>query len=413
MFPIRDTTPNERFPLITVLLIAANVAVFAYELALPPAELERLIVLNGIVPRRHLDPEWARAVQLPLLDGWPFLTSMFLHGGWVHLISNVWTLWIFGDNVEDRLGPLRYLVFYVAAGLLAGLLHAGTNAGSTIPTIGASGAIAGVMGAYFVLFPRAQVLTVVPILIYPVFITVPALLYLGFWFVTQVLSGAMTVGGTQAGGVAWWAHVGGFLAGIALLLLLRDRPPRTGRRGPAVVALLALVGLAGCDPGTKHWRDRLDHPDQHTSFLAALAVAERQPRFIRYGIRTLVYYTDDPLAWNRDGARRGLARLEAQRPKLLLEYLVLKGAQQPAVVRELLGVFERADGQLRRRTLELVREHGWSGPAELEQALVDAVRRDPDWRDELESELAAAADAPELAAFLERVARAPGAGGAS
>jgi membrane associated rhomboid family serine protease len=229
MFPLRDTIPRERAPVVTVLLIVASVAAFAFELSLAPERLGALIELNGLVPRRYTDPGWARATGFPGADPWPFLTSMFLHGGWLHLLSNVWTLWIFGDNVEDRLGPLRYLAFYLLAGLAAGAVHVLTSPLSAIPTIGASGAIAGVMGAYLVLHPRGHVITLVPVLFYPVFVRLPAVLFLGLWFLLQVLSGAGTVGSTELGGVAWWAHVGGFVAGILLLFALRpSHPPGPG-----------------------------------------------------------------------------------------------------------------------------------------------------------------------------------------
>jgi membrane associated rhomboid family serine protease len=168
---------------------------------------------------------------------------MFLHGGWLHLITNLWSLWIFGDNVEDRLGPLRYLALYVGCGLVAGLLHLATNPHSGVPTIGASGAIAGVMGAYFVLFPRAQIVTLVPVIIYPLFLRVPAVVYLGLWFAMQLLSGATTVAGTTTAGVAWWAHVGGFAAGVVLLLVFSGARARARR---VEYLLLVWCWLAVC-----------------------------------------------------------------------------------------------------------------------------------------------------------------------
>ena len=246
MFPIRDTIPHQHVPVMTLLVIAANVAAFAYELTLPEEALEELVSLNGIVPRRYVDGDWALGRHFRGPDLWPFLTSMFLHGGWLHLITNVWSLWIFGDNVEDRLGPLRYLALYVGCGLVAGLLHLATNPYSELPTIGASGAIAGVMGAYFVLFPRAQIVTLVPVLFYPLFLQVPAVLYLGLWFAMQLLSGATTVAGTPTDGVAWWAHIGGFAAGVVLLLLFSGA--RARRRRVEYVLLCSLaVGSANGD----------------------------------------------------------------------------------------------------------------------------------------------------------------------
>src|SRR2546427_6771260 len=148
MFPIGDTVPRRNVPIATWLLIVINCLVFLFETAMPQHMLERFFYLFGIVPARYTHPNWALWIGLPIDDYWPFLTSMFLHGGWVHVIGNMWTLWIFGDNVEDRMGPGRFVVFYLVCGFIAGLVHSLTNPDSTLPTIGASGAIAGVMGAY-------------------------------------------------------------------------------------------------------------------------------------------------------------------------------------------------------------------------------------------------------------------------
>jgi rhomboid family protein len=228
MIPIRDTIKSQRTPVMTWLIILANAVVFAHELRLTPEALERFLYLCGMVPARYSDPKWAAYVGFPAgLDLWPFLTCMFLHGGWVHILSNLWVLWIFGDNVEDRMGPARYLIFYLLCGLAAGAVHYFTNPRSEVPTIGASGAIAGVMGAYLVLFPRSRVVTIVPLLFWPLFFEVPALVFLGFWFLSQFFSGAMALADSEvAGGIAWWAHVGGFLAGIALLPIFARRRPR-------------------------------------------------------------------------------------------------------------------------------------------------------------------------------------------
>ena len=142
---------------------------------------------------------------------------MFLHGGWLHIISNMWTLYIFGDNVEDRMGTMRYLIFYFICGLAAGLVHVFTNLNSTIPTVGASGAIAGVLGAYFLLYPNARVITLIPIFFFPLFVELPAITYLGIWILTQIFSGVLSLGLPEdVGGVAFWAHVGGFIAGVML-----------------------------------------------------------------------------------------------------------------------------------------------------------------------------------------------------
>ncbi len=227
MLPVKDTVPSRNPPVMVWLLIAANTLVFLYELGLPPPELQAFFYRFGLVPARYTHPEWALVLGFPVDDYWPFFTSMFLHGGWVHFLGNMWTLWIFGDNVEDRMGPLRFLVFYLLCGIIAGLVHWLTNPHSTIPTVGASGAIAGVMGAYFVLFPYARVIALVPIFFFPFFFEIPAVFYLGMWFVSQLFSGVLALAATgQVGGIAWWAHVGGFAAGSLLhfLFVQSQRP---------------------------------------------------------------------------------------------------------------------------------------------------------------------------------------------
>ncbi|HEY6050675.1 MAG TPA: rhomboid family intramembrane serine protease [Thermoanaerobaculia bacterium] len=226
MIPIRDTIPSRHVPVATWSLIAVNLIAFFWQLTLPPAAARDAMFLFGIVPARFTDPAWAAEVGFPR-SFLPFLTTMFLHSGWLHVIGNMWVLWIFGDNVEDRMGPLRFLVFYLACGISAGLIHVATNAGSRIPAVGASGAIAGVMAAYFVLYPRAQILAMFPIFFWPIFFHVPAWVYLGFWFLVQFFSGAASfASGGEAAGIAWWAHIGGFAFGILTFwaFLRRDRP---------------------------------------------------------------------------------------------------------------------------------------------------------------------------------------------
>jgi len=225
MFPIRDTVPSRHLPVVTWSLIAVNVVVFLYQLALPQGAQEQLILVYGIVPARFTHPAWANSVGFPPESLWPFITSQFLHGGFFHILANMWTLWIFGDNVEDRMGPLRFLSFYLLCGLAAGVLLWMSNPDSQVPTIGASGAIAGVLGAYLRLYPRARIVTLIPIFIIPFFFELPAYFFLGFWFLTQLLNGTFSVGNTAASGVAWWAHVGGFLTGLAVcpVFLRRDR----------------------------------------------------------------------------------------------------------------------------------------------------------------------------------------------
>jgi membrane associated rhomboid family serine protease len=219
MFPIRDSERSRSTPWITRLLVVFSAAVYLYEWMLPEEQLEQLVQTCALVP--------ARLSQGEALDLWPFLTSMFLHASLLHAVANLWALWIFGDNVEDSLGPLRFLVFYVASGVAAGALHVFVLPHSELPTLGASGAIAGVMGAYFVLFPRARVVAVIPILCFPLIIEIPAFVYLGVWFLIQLVSGAGSLGpGSSGATIAWWAHIGGFLAGVLLLAVLGLRRPR-------------------------------------------------------------------------------------------------------------------------------------------------------------------------------------------
>ncbi|RMF78637.1 MAG: rhomboid family intramembrane serine protease [Planctomycetota bacterium] len=228
MVPIADNVPRRNPPITTWSLIAANVFVFALMLGADPNKLERFVYLFGIVPARYTHPDWAQWVGFPADDYWPFLTSMFLHGGWLHIISNMWVLWLFGDNVEDRMGPVRFLIFYLLCGVIAGAVHWFTNADSTVPTVGASGAIAGVIAAYAVLFPHARIVVMIPLFfIFPLFIDIHALLFAAVWFFSQMFSGTLALlGPQQVGGVAWWAHVGGFVAGLALvgLFVPRERP---------------------------------------------------------------------------------------------------------------------------------------------------------------------------------------------
>lgn len=215
MFPIRDSVPSRSVPVVTRTLIVLNALVFLYELRLPAAAREQFFFLFGLVPARYTRPEWAAAVGFPPHNYWPILTHQFLHGGWFHIISNMWALWIFGDNVEDRLGKVRFLVFYLGCGVVAGVTEMMATPFSQVPSIGASGAIAGVVGAYILLFPTAWVEVVFPIFIFPFFFELPAVLYLGFWFISQLFSGAAALAHPgQVGGIAWWAHIGGFVAGM-------------------------------------------------------------------------------------------------------------------------------------------------------------------------------------------------------
>jgi membrane associated rhomboid family serine protease len=209
MIPLRDNIPSRTVPYVNFLLIAANALVFAFEVSLG-RHIEDFIRIFGIVPK-----VWSLAVPLEYKLR-PLVTSMFLHGGVMHVVSNLWCLYIFGDNVEDRLGHFRYLAFYLLSGIGAGAIHLFTNWGSAIPTIGASGAIAGVMGAYFILFPYAKVRTLVPIFVFLQVVEIPAVFFLGIWFLSQLQNGMMSLGG-RFGGIAWWAHIGGFGLGVLLV----------------------------------------------------------------------------------------------------------------------------------------------------------------------------------------------------
>ena len=213
MIPIRDENPRRFAPVMTWSLIGVNVVIYFFEASLPEESLRRLIESFGFVPAQLTD---AAATPRSVVT---LFTSMFLHGSFLHLAGNMWTLWIFGDNVEDRMGSARYLGFYLLCGLAAGGVHWATSMESTIPTVGASGAISGVMGAYMVLFPRSRLIMLLPVLFLPYFFQIPAWVYLGVWFVGQAASGTVTLGQESVGGVAFWAHIGGFVAGVLLFRL--------------------------------------------------------------------------------------------------------------------------------------------------------------------------------------------------
>jgi membrane associated rhomboid family serine protease len=203
-------------------IVAANAAAFLFQLSLSDEQLERFLYEHALVPRRYFFPAWGEYNGLSPLDFTPFLTNTFLHGGWLHIILNLWTLYIFGPALEDRLGPWRFLALYLLSGLAASAAHAAFNAASPVPALGASGAIAGVIAAYAVRFPYAWVRVIFPVLFIPLFFSVPALVFAGLWFFIQVWQGTSELispfGG--AAGIAWWAHIGGFIAGWLLLPLL-------------------------------------------------------------------------------------------------------------------------------------------------------------------------------------------------
>ena len=214
MLPIKDTIRSQSVPLVNWLIILVNFLVFLYEISLPPLRLGLLINQYGLVPA-HLN------LADPFTWGALF-THMFLHGGWLHILSNMWVLFIFGDNVEDRLGSVRYLLFYLTGGILAGLVQIFFSTDALTPSIGASGAIAAVLGGYFSFYPRSKVITLIPIFIIPWFVELPSFVFLGFWFITQLFQGLIaltTPNGQAVGGVAWWAHIGGFIFGLLFVRL--------------------------------------------------------------------------------------------------------------------------------------------------------------------------------------------------
>ena len=220
MIPIRDTLSSKNYPVVNTAIIGLNVLVYLIQMS-QGGQAGRFIYIYGLVPARYSLPQIASYFSLEQ-QLFSLISFMFLHGGFWHLLGNMWSLYIFGDNIEDRLGSLRYLLFYLLCGLASGLFHLLLNLNSNVPTIGASGAIAGVMGAYFLLFPKSRILTVIPILFIPFFIEIPAYFFLGIWFLLQFLSAAGSDG--IAGGIAWWAHIGGFISGMILLKLFHVFP---------------------------------------------------------------------------------------------------------------------------------------------------------------------------------------------
>jgi len=225
--PLHDHIRRQTFWFITLLLIVANVWIFLLELAQGPA-LNRMVMSLGVVPARYTTPHY---VHDPTLAGFlaPLFASLFLHGGWLHLLGNMLFLFVFGRSIEDRFGHLRFLFIYLLAGLAGSLLHILLNPASRVPTIGASGAIAGILGAYCVAFPAARITTLIPLFFFFWKVELPALFLLGYWFLLQFFAGfqMLAIQTATGGGVAWWGHVGGFAAGVLLALIL---PPRTRRR---------------------------------------------------------------------------------------------------------------------------------------------------------------------------------------
>ncbi|MBS0262340.1 MAG: rhomboid family intramembrane serine protease [Planctomycetes bacterium] len=251
MIPLRDNIPPRTFPFVNYSLIAVCAVVFLIQLADTTDQVDQLVDDFGMIPARVLHPDQPIAVPVPVLVQTPIgvvqeiaqrelpapnfspwltlLTCTFLHGGWMHMLGNLWFLHIFGDNVEDRFGHFGYLVFYLSCGIAASAAHLALNSTSTMPTIGASGAIAGVMGAYLFLYPGAKVMTLVPIVFIMQILVVPAPIFLVIWFVLQFFEGTFAITSQSTGGVAWWAHIGGFVVGFGVAWLLGQsrhlRPP--------------------------------------------------------------------------------------------------------------------------------------------------------------------------------------------
>jgi membrane associated rhomboid family serine protease len=217
MIPIKDDNPTSTIPYVTVGIIAVNVAIFIFQMLMSPSEGRAFIFRTAAIPfeiTHFSDVQPQNFVPPPLT----LFTAMFVHGGFLHLGGNMLYLWIFGDNIEDRIGHMRFLLFYLATGVVASLFHVVIHSNSTVPMIGASGAVAGVLGAYFLLFPRAHVLTLIIFFFFVHMVRIPAMVFLGLWFAFQILS---TAGG---GGIAWYAHIGGFLAGsLAVVLMGRKK----------------------------------------------------------------------------------------------------------------------------------------------------------------------------------------------
>jgi membrane associated rhomboid family serine protease len=211
MIPLRDENPTKTFSFVTIAFIAINVAVFVHQLLLPDAA-----AFKSFFARFALVPAQVTA-RLDWHTGSTVITSMFMHGGWLHIIGNMLYLWVFGNNIEDSTGHVRFCCFYLLCGIAAAAAQVFISADSNIPMVGASGAVSGVLGAYLILYPRARVLMLIPIWIFIRIVHVRAMYVIGFWFILQAVNGWLAMSQTDSGGVAWWAHIGGFLAGILLI----------------------------------------------------------------------------------------------------------------------------------------------------------------------------------------------------
>lgn len=231
VIPIRTSAKRTVTPVITILLILANVWIFLYQQGLSTIEARQFIAGYGLIPARYSQPELFASYGIDPTNHIPLLTSTFLHGGWLHVIVNMWTLWLFGGAVEGRMGRLRFLVFYGLCGILASTAHLIVYSDSMVPVIGASGAVSAVLGAYATLFARTRVILLVPILFIPLFLPLPILLYAAGWFSLQLLQGAGALMEPELGGsIAWWAHIGGFLAGLAVVRIVAPPTPQGNRQ---------------------------------------------------------------------------------------------------------------------------------------------------------------------------------------
>ncbi|TYO94696.1 rhomboid family intramembrane serine protease [Desulfallas thermosapovorans] len=220
MIPLRDSVKSQSFPIVNLTIIALNVLIYLWEVSMEPYLLNQVYYTFGLVPVEALNAVFTGSSLTPVLVS--FVTSTFIHGGWLHVISNMLFLWVFGDNVEDRLGHFKYLLFYLAAGFAGGLAHIISDPVSTVPVVGASGAVAGVLGAYIIAFPRSRILALVPIIIIFTLMEIPAVVFIAIWFILQLFNGVASLGGT-ADTVAYWAHIGGFIIGAVLIKTMSPR----------------------------------------------------------------------------------------------------------------------------------------------------------------------------------------------
>ncbi len=222
MLPFTDTAPRAARPAAVLALVAANALVFLWALSLPPDVLNDVLAEYALIPARYTHPELARSAGLDPDNLWPLITNAFLHGGWMHIILNMWFLWIFGPAMEARFGRIGFMALYLCGALTASVLHIVTHPGSIAPVLGASGAIAAVIAAYAVIYPTERVITIVPIVFIPLFVPVPAIFFAAIWFVLQIVQGSSEITRpSMAEAVAWWAHIGGFTFGALFALLAR------------------------------------------------------------------------------------------------------------------------------------------------------------------------------------------------